>query len=930
MNQNIRKYSIRITLISLLIPQLIFSDSHKIEINAGENQFANWEKTKTIQLKGSISEKNVKVQWACPANPRVRFHDVSNTVTKVTFPRPGYYLLKLTATETDYKRISDTVIVNVFKPNSYKERLSDLVGLMTVDEKIGQLVNRSDAIPRLGISKYNYWSEALHGILDVGTTSFPQVIALGATWDPDLVRRVATAISDEARVKNKIEGKGLTYWSPTVNIARDPRWGRNEESYSEDPYLLSRMGVAFVTGMQGNHPFYLKTVSTPKHFIANNEEIRRHTGSSDVDMRSLWEYYMPAFKQTIIEGKAFSIMGAYNELNQVPCCGNYYLLTDILRGKWGFEGYVVSDCGAIHDMVSGHHFLETGAEAAARGILAGCDLNCGNYYSSHLREALKLGLIGEKDLDRALKRVLSARFKLGEFDPPEIVPYSAIPEEKLDCQAHRNLALEAAHKSIVLLKNEGILPLDKNKIKSIAVIGPNAEECQLGIYSGYPNIRISPLEGIKNKASSYGIKVDYTEGCGVGGGLSRPIEAKHFAKIDNSGKTGMIGEYFDNMELEGKPVLTRIDSLINFRWGDKPPSAEVPKDQFSVRWRGKIVPPETRIYSLGTRTDDGARLYLDNKLLFEDWIEHGEKPNHSKVELKAGKEYEIVLEYFDNSLGATARLVWDLGEQDFDKAKETAKESDVVVLVLGTHPLISQEENDRMDISLPEVQRDLVREIAKVNSNIVIVLINGGPVALAETEKEASAILEAWYTGQATGTAIADVLFGDVNPGGKLPETFYASTDQLPPFANYDIINHGRTYMYFEEPVLYPFGHGLSYTTFKYSNLKLSSDKITRESAIKIECTVKNTGKHKGDEVIQVYIRDIKASVKVPTRQLKRFERITLKPGEQRIVSFNLPASELSFYDIKTNEFIVEPGEFEVQIGSSSEDIHLRKKFFVK
>jgi len=930
MNQKSGKYLIGMALILVFIPLLVVSQTHEIKIDAGANQFVNWEKTQTIQLKGSVSGEDISARWTCPANTKVRFHNVAKPTTKVTFPRPGYYLLKLTATGANNKKVSDTVIINVFKPNSYTERLSDLVSLMTVDEKIGQLVNRSDAIPRLGVSEYNYWNEALHGVLDIGTTSFPQAVALGSTWDPDLVHRVATAISDEARVKNNIEGKGLSYWSPTVNIARDPRWGRNEESYSEDPYLLSRMGVAFVTGMQGDHPFYLKTVSTPKHFIANNEEIRRHSGSSDVDMRSLWEYYMPGFKRTIVEGKAFSIMGAYNELNQEPCCGNYYLLTDILRGKWGFEGYVVSDCGAIHDMVSGHHFYETGAEAAARGILAGCDLNCGNYYSSHLQEALERGLIQEKDLDRALKRVLSARFRLGEFDPPEMVPYRVIPEEKLDCQAHRDLALEAAGKAIVLLKNNGILPLDKNKIKSIAVIGPNAEECQLGIYSGWPKIRISPLEGIKNKASSYGIKVNYVEGCGVGGGLLKPIETKYFAKIDDSGKKGMIGQYFNNMELEGKPVLTRVDSMINFRWGEKSPAVEVPNDQFSVRWTGKIIPPETRVFSLGTRTDDGSRLYLDNQLFFEDWTEHGEKPNKANIELKAGKEYKIVFEYFDNSLGATARLVWDLGQQDFDKAKEIAKESDLVILVLGTHPLISQEENDRMDITLPQVQRDLVREIAQVNSNIIIVLINGGPVALAGAEKDAAAIVEAWYTGQATGTAIADVLFGDVNPGGKLPETFYASTDQLPPFANYDIINYGRTYMYFEEPVLYPFGHGLSYTTFEYSNLRLSANKISRDGSIKIGCTVKNTGSCKGDEVVQVYVRDIKASVKVPVRQLKRFRRITLKPNESKTVSFNLPASELSFYDIKSNDFIVEPGEFEIQIGSSSEDIRLRKTFFVE
>jgi len=930
MNQKLGKHLIGMFLFLLFIPLLVVSESHEIKIDAGTNQFVNWEKTQTIQLKGSISREDIATEWTCPANLQVRFHELAKPTTKVTFPRAGYYLLKLTATGSGNKKVSDTVIINVFKPNSYNGRLSDLVDLMTVDEKIGQLTNRSDAIPRLDVSGYNYWSEALHGVLDIGTTSFPQAVALGSTWDPDLVHRVATAISDEARVKNNIEGKGLSYWSPTVNIARDPRWGRNEESYSEDPYLLSRMGVAFVTGMQGDHPFYLKTVSTPKHFIANNEEMRRHSGSSDVDMRSLWEYYMPAFQRTIVEGKAFSIMCAYNELNQEPCCGNYYLLTDILREKWGFEGYVVSDCGAIHDMVSGHHFYETGAEAAARGILAGCDLNCGEYYSRYLREALDLGFIEEKDLDRALKRVLSARFRLGEFDPPEILPYSTIPEEKLDCQDHRDLALEAAGKAIVLLKNDGILPLDKNKIKSIAVIGPNAEECQLGTYSGYPNIQIGPLEGIKNKASSYGIKVKYAKGCEIGGGFLKPIEAKYFTEIEDSHQTGMIGEYFDNIDLKGKPVFTRVDSMIDFSWRGSPPGSSVPKDQFSVRWTGKIIPPETRIFSLGTRSDDGARLYLNNQLLFEDWTEHGEKPNSAEAELQAGKEYEIVFEYFDNILGASARLTWDLGQQDFDDAIEVAQNNDVVILVLGTIPGLAQEEFDRMDITLPKVQRDLIQEIAQVNPNIIIVLINGGPVALAGTEKDAAAIIEAWYTGQATGTAIADVLFGDVNPGGKLPETFYASNDQLPPFADYDIINNARTYMYFEEPVLYPFGHGLSYTTFKYSNLRLSAEEIDKDGTIKIQCTLRNTGNYKGDEVVQVYVHDIKASVKVPIRQLKRFQRITLKPNKYKTVSFNLPASELSFYDIKSNNFIVEPGEFEVQIGSSSEDIRLRKKFFVE
>jgi beta-glucosidase len=926
----LRKFSISVVFIIFVGFTFALSQSSEIEIDAGDHQFINWEETQTAQLNGFVSAKDVSVEWTCPKNSKVRFSDASDPSTKVTFPRPGYYLLQLTANVSNDNKISDTVIFNVFKPNSYTQRLNDLISLMTAKEKIGQLSNRTESIPRLKVPQYNYWSEALHGVLDMGTTSFPQAVALGSTWDPDLILRIAAAISDEARVKNKIEGKGLSYWSPTVNIARDPRWGRNEESYSEDPYLLSRMGVAFVKGMQGDHPYYLKTVSTPKHFIANNEESRRHTGSSDVDMRSLWEYYMVAFERTIVEGKAYSIMGAYNELNQVPCCGNQYLLTDVLRDKWGFEGYVVSDCGAFHDMVSGHRFFYTGAEAVARGILSGCDLNCGESYSKYLHEALEMGLIEEKDLNRALTRVLSARFRLGDFDPPEMVPYQSIPVEKLDSQEHRDLALEAAHKAIVLLKNENTLPLDTNKIKSIAVIGPNAVECQLGIYSGWPNIQISPLEGIKNKASELGIKVKYTMGCEIGGGLLKPIEAKYFAEVEGSGKTGMTGEYFDNMDLAGEPVVTRIDSMVNFRWGVRPAAPGLPKDQFSVRWTGKIIPPETGTYHLGTRTDDGARLYLDGQLLFEDWNEHGEKPNSAQVELLAGKEYEIVFEHFDNSLGAAARLTWDLGQKDFEKAKKVAKNSDIVILFLGTSPGIAQEELDRTDISLPQVQRDLVREVAEANPNIIFVLINGGPIALSGTEKVATAIVEAWYAGQATGTAIADVLFGEVNPGGKLPETFYASTDQLPPFADYDLINHGRTYMYFNKPVLYPFGYGLSYTAFEYSDLKLNSNKINQTGEIKIQCSVKNTGKYKGDEVVQVYIRDVDASVKVPIRQLKRFQRITLNPNEEKTVSFTLPVSELSFYDIESNEFIVEPGEFKVQIGSSSADIRLKDSFLVE
>jgi beta-glucosidase len=869
------------------------------------------------------------VEWTCPQNSQVTFKNASNPVTEVTFPRPGYYLLVLSAKVKGKESPSSSVIVNVFRPNSYEERLSDLIGLMTVDEKIRQLTNQSDPIPRLGVPRYNYWNEALHGVLISGATSFPQAVALGATWDPELVHRVATAISDEARVFNVVEGKGLTYWSPTINIARDPRWGRNEESYSEDPYLLSRMGVAFVQGMQGNDPYYLKTVSTPKHFMANNEEERRHTGSSDVDMRSMFEYYLPAFHQAVVEGKAYSIMGAYNELNHVPCNANMFLLTDLLRRTWGFEGYVVTDCGAVNDMLFGHHFFETGAEAVARSIRAGCDMSCGQEYREYLYGALDLGLLEEKDLDSALTRVLSARFRLGEFDPPESVPYSSIPIERLDCQEHRELALEAAQKAIVLLKNDGILPLDKKQIKSIAVIGPNAAEAQLGIYSGFPNIRVSPLEGIKDKAAERGIKVEYAKGCDIGGGLLSVIEPQYFTKVEGTSKTGMKGEYFDNMELSGKPVITRIDSTIDFSFGTNSPAPGLPKDQFSVRWTGKIIPPDT-IYHLGTSCDDGSRLYLDGKLLIDDWSDHGEKPIGEEVKLIPGQEYEVIVEYYDNALGATARLTWDLNQKDFSSAKKVAAKNDVVILMLGISPGLSQEELDRKEIELPQVQRDLINEVASVNPNVVIVLVNGGPLALAGCENKAKAIVEAWYGGEYGGKAIADVLFGDVNPGGKLPETFYASTQQLPPMSDYDLINHPRTYMYLNQPVLFPFGHGLSYTQFEYSNLKVNSEAIKSDGVVEIQTTIKNTGKMKGDEVVQVYAHYMDATMTVPINQLKRFQRITLNPGESKVLTFKIPASEFSFYDTGINNLKTAKGRWELQVGSSSKDIRLKEVFTIE
>ncbi|AFN75314.1 beta-glucosidase [Melioribacter roseus P3M-2] len=898
-------------------------------VNSEDYYFLNWEENKSITLNGILSSDAEFVSWNCVNNAGVIVKNPSGNKTEVVFSRPGYYLFNYSIMKSNGTIDSHYVIVNAFTTGSYKERLNDLISLMTTEEKIKQLTNQADSIPRLGLRAYNYWNESLHGVLAEGATSFPQAIALGATWDPRLVNRVATAVSDEARALNRLYGKGLTYWSPTINIARDPRWGRNEESYSEDPYLLSRMGVAFIKGMQGDHPYYLKTVATPKHFIANNEEERRHTGSSDVDMRNLYEYYLPAFKSAIVEARAYSIMGAYNELNHVPSNANMFLMTDLLRRQWGFEGYVVSDCGAIHDMLYGHKFFKTGAEAVARSILAGCDLNCGQAYREFIKDALDEGLLREKDIDSALFRVLSARFRLGEFDPPELVPYSSIGKDKLDSKENRRLALDAARKSIVLLKNNDILPIDKSKIKSIAVIGPNAREAQLGIYSGFPNVLISPLEGIKNKADSLDIRVGYVKGCDIGGGLLKPIDPEYFGVIEEKGIKGLLGEYFDNMNLEGTPVITKVDSLIDFSFGMNSPADGVPSDKFSVRWRGTIIPPDTINY-IGTSCDDGVRLYIDNKLIINDWKEHGEKPIAAEVKLLPGKKYDVVFEYFDNSLGATARLTWDLGQKDFEKAKKIAAENDLVILVLGITPGISQEELDRKEIELPSVQRELVKQTAEVNPNIVIVLVNGGPVALAGAEKYAKAIVENWYNGEFGGQALADVLFGDYNPGGKLPQTFYASTEQLPPMSDYDIINNPRTYMYLNEQALFPFGHGLSYTTFKYDSLKIVSNTLNETDTLSLQFRLTNVGNRNGDEVVQIYASCKDAKFKVPRKQLKRFRRLTLQTGESKVLEFKIPVDELAFYSTYENDFVVEKGAWEILIGSSSEDIRLSEKIIIK
>ncbi|HEV8137276.1 MAG TPA: glycoside hydrolase family 3 C-terminal domain-containing protein [Pyrinomonadaceae bacterium] len=807
-------------------------------------------------------------------------------------------------------------------------RVDNLIAHMTLEEKVSQMMNKAPAIPRLDIPEYDWWNEALHGVAFSGiATVFPQAIGLGATFDPQLVGRVANVISDEARAKyndaqrhgNRDRFYGLTFWSPNINIFRDPRWGRGQETYGEDPYLTARVGVEFVKGLQGNDPKYLKVVSTPKHYaVHSGPEPERHRFDAAAAERELRETYLPAFRATITEAHAASIMCAYNRTNGEPCCANKHLLEDFLRGEWGFSGYVVSDCGAIDDIYQRHHFVKTAEEASALAVKRGTDLECGDSYKA-LVKAVKQGLISEAEIDRALKRLFEARFRLGMFDPPEMVPYTQIPFSANDSAEHRQISLEAARESIVLLKNaNNTLPLRKD-LKSIAVIGPNADDVQvlLGNYNGQPSRATTPLAGIKSRVSPQ-TKVLYDKGTTLTEVSAVPVPASALREVNV--------EFFANMNLEGPPALRRSEREVNFDWGMNNPAPGIPADQFSARWTGKLVPTVSGKYRFGAIADDGARIYLDGKLIAEDWTDHAPATITGEVTLEAGKSYDFKMDYYENKIGAVAKLVWQppvvRTETPYTDAVNIAKQADAVVLVLGISSRLEGEEmnvqepgfkgGDRTDINLPKRQQGLLEAVEATGKPIVVVLLSGSALAVNWANEHANAIIQAWYPGEEGGAAIADVLFGDYNPAGRLPVTFYKSVDQLPPFENYSM--DGRTYRFFKGEPLYPFGYGLSFTRFKYSGLSFSSPRVSPTQGITVTATVENSGDRDGDEVVQLYITDLAASVRVPLRSLAGVERVHLKPGEKRVVSFTLQPRQLSVIT-DDGRTVVEPGEFRVTVG---------------
>lgn len=812
-----------------------------------------------------------------------------------------------------------------------EERVADLISRMTLKEKADQLLYTAPAIPRLGIPSYNWWNEALHGVARSGyATVFPQSITIANSWDEDLMFNVANAISDEARAKYhefQRRGKtgiyqGLTFWSPNINIFRDPRWGRGHETYGEDPFLTGRLGYQFVKGMQGDDPKYLKTVATAKHYaVHSGPEPLRHEFNAKVSEVDLRETYLPAFRTLVVDGGVYSVMGAYNMFRDFPCCANP-ILYGILRNEWGFKGYIVSDCWAISDFYRFTKVAKDAAEAAAQAVKAGTDLECGVDYNN-LVTAVERGLLTEDDINTAVKRVFTARFKLGMFDPDNMVPYAQIPFF-VNCSDYNNsLARLAANKSIVLLKNSGnTLPLSKN-IKSIAVIGPNADnfESLIGNYNGIPKDPVTVLRGIKNKLKP-DTKIIYAEGSDLAEGIHNltVIPSRYLQTPD--GKQGAVGEYFDNRDMKGEPLFTRIDDNIDFYWEHLSPRADMPDDDFGIKWTTYLVAPETGTFYLGSWGSSGYEILVNGEKFISYRGEHHAFHVEKPIDLREGEKYKIEVFYKNYAGDADMKLLWSRPRTGLvEKAVAAAEEADAVVLVLGLSQRLEGEEmsikiegfsgGDRTSLDLPAVQEQLLDAVEATGKPVIVVLTNGGALSVNKAQEKADAVLLAGYGGQQGGNAVADVIFGDYNPAGRLPVTYYKSVDQIPAFENYDMA--GKTYRFFTKEPLYPFGYGLSYTTFAYSNFSLPA-KASAGEKVNVSVTVTNTGSHEGDEVVALYLTDEKATTPRPVRQLEGFKRITLKPGESRNVEFSLDPRQFSIINNK-NRRVIEPGYFTISVG---------------
>lgn len=812
---------------------------------------------------------------------------------------------------------------------SAKERAANIVSLLTLDEKIAQMMNDAPAIDRLGIPAYNWWNECLHGVArsPYRVTSFPQAIGMAATWNTDVLFRMAQYASDEGRaIYNDASSKGktgiylgLTFWSPNVNIFRDPRWGRGQETYGEDPYLTSQLGAAFVHGLQGNDPRYLKVSACAKHYaVHSGPEWNRSFFNAKVSNQDLWDTYLPAFQKLVTDAKVSGVMCAYNALSGQPCCGNDLLMMDILRNKWAFTGYVTSDCGGINHFHMRHKTHPNKQSAAADAVLHGTDCECSNNGAYHaLNLAVAEGLIKEEQIDVSLQRLFEIRMRLGMFDPVEMVPYSNITTDVLECETHKAHALKMAQESVVLLKNkDNLLPLDKKSIRKIAVVGPNAlsENVMLGNYFGLPTDTWSVMEGLRKKLGS-DVEIIYEPGCSyVDNRVFRSAwDADCFSY---KGTRGIRAEYFTNPSFKGKPQLTKMEQRISFQHGDGEYIADgIAANQMSIRYSADYTSRQDGQISFSLSGDDGYRLYIDGELC----IDSQKGDSYYTFDVKKGKNYKVVIEYWQYA--DVCELHFDMGRMWHADARETAQtvqDADVILFVGGISASLEGEAmivhaegfkgGDRVTIALPAVQTALLKELQATGKPVVFVMLTGSAVALEWEAENLSAIVNAWYPGQAGGLAIADVLFGDYNPAGRLPVTFYKSEIDLPDFEDYSMDN--RTYRYFKGSVRYPFGYGLSYTSFAYDKMHISKE----GDGYRVEVEVKNVGEREGDEVVQLYVSNRNDNFKTPIRSLKGFKRINLKPNESRSICFELASDDLTL--VNQNGYRVPmKGEVLVSVG---------------
>lgn len=827
-----------------------------------------------------------------------------------------------------------------------ESRVTDLMRRMTLREKVGQMMYQAPAIERLGIPTYNYWNECLHGVARNGNaTVFPEPIGMAASFDPELLHTVADAISTEGRAKYEDSSsrgergiyQGLNFWTPNINIFRDPRWGRGQETYGEDPFLTSRMGVAFITGLQGTDPKYLKVIATAKHFaVHSGPEKLRHVFDAQPPEQDLYETYLPQFEAAVREGHVYSVMGAYNRLYGSPATASPLLLEDLLRDRWGFKGFIVSDCWAIDDIWANHKVVQTRAEAAAMAVKTGTDLECGGDYAS-LIAAVDLGLINEREIDTAVMRVMLARMKLGLFDPPSKVPFTKIAKTDFDTPAHAELSLKMARESLVLLKNDGILPLKKT-LKKIAVVGPNGDSLLplLGNYNGTATRITTVAEGLKKMFPE--AKIVSLRGCDVS---TRPGNWHLVSDgvLEADGKAGLHAEYFDNLNLQGKPYLVRQDSGIDFNGPIEWTEAHTNGKKGSARWTGEFVAPADGKYRLIVGAPPagapmGHRVWINNRLVDDRWNEEDGKMADPLVELAAGQRVPIKVECQHTGSYLGMELLWEHADSDaIPQVVARVKDADVVVFVSGFDGRVEAEEGDiravfdgfpggdRDAIELPAPQVALYKALAETKLPLVLVNMTGSAVAMPEEVAGANAVLQAWYPGQAGGQAVAEVLAGQLNPSGKLPITFYASTKDLPAFTDYDMhAGAGRTYRYFTGKPLFAFGQGLSYTRFEYGRAAVESAAQAGE-AFMVSLDVTNSGAVDGDEVVQVYVRRPESVPNAPIRQLVGFQRVSIGAGKTVHVRIPVRELELRYWDVHNKEYAVAAGDYVIEVGAGSADI---------